>query len=184
MRRLQRHGCTVAATLILSAMATTGALASDAGGKDDWAAFRPFVGQWEGVANGLGGTSDVTHEWSFVIDGHFLRLRTRSVVRGEDGPLDVHEDVAYLSHDTDHDVFVFRQFLSEGYVNTYEVRIDPGDPGAYTFAYREGESAGGMRAQLRFRFAPDGGYDAALDLAASAEGEFHPCQEMEMHRVR
>lgn len=184
MHRFHRYARTTLAALLLAAAFTSAALASDAAAPDDWAPFRRFVGEWQGVANGFGGTSDVTHEWSFVMDGHFLRLRTRSVVHAENGDGEVHEDVAYLSRDTDHDTFVFRQFLSEGYVNTYEVRIDPDRPDAYLFAWRESESAGGMRAQLRFDFTPDGGYDAALDLAFSAEGEFRPCQEMEMRKVR
>jgi len=173
-----------AAVLVLLPLLWSGAaVASEPAAGEVWAPFRPFPGTWEGVAHGFGAVSDVTHEWSFVLGGRFLRLRTRSVVRGEDGPGEVHEDVAYLSHDTDRDAFVFRQFLSEGYVNTYDVRTDPDDPGAFLFAYRDGESAGGMRAQLRFRFTSDDAYDAALDLA-SAEGEFRPCQEMEMHRAR
>lgn len=184
MNRSHRYARLTLSALLLAALSTFPALAADAGAPDEWAPFRRLVGEWQGVANGFGGTSDVTHEWSFVMGGHFLRLRTRSVVRAENGDGEVHEDVAYLSRDTDHDAFVFRQFLSEGYVNTYEVRIDPDDPDAYLFAWRESESAGGMRAQLRFRFTPDGGYDAALDLASSAEGEFRPCQEMAMRKVR
>jgi len=123
----------------------------------------------------------VTHDWSFVIDGHFLELRTRSLALPDSA---LHEDVAYLSLDTDRDAFVFRQFLSEGFVNTYDVRVEAGDPGKVLFAYRECESAGGMRAQLRLSFVSEDEYVMTLDLATDPEGEFRPCQEMRMRRVR
>jgi len=48
-----------------------------------------------------GVVSDVTNDWAFVVDGKFLRLKTRSVPRDMESSAEVHEDVGYLSVDTD-----------------------------------------------------------------------------------
>lgn len=71
----------VAALLVAVAAAVLPARGSD----DPWQELRPLLGTWEGTGSGFGGTSAVSHEWQFVLDGKFLRLRTRSVATGEDG---------------------------------------------------------------------------------------------------
>ncbi|MEZ5066872.1 MAG: hypothetical protein R3B81_19330 [bacterium] len=124
----------------------------------------------------------MTHDWAFVIDGNFLELRTRSTVRTDTGGGEVHEDVAYVSHDRDHDAFVCRQFLSEGYVNTYDIRLPPDPGGEILFAHRDSEGSGGVRAQIRLRFVSRDEYVMALDLAFTPDAEFKACQEMRMHR--
>jgi hypothetical protein len=91
---------------------------------DIWNPLKPLVGKWRGEGSGFGDVSDVTHEWKFVLRGKFLRLRTKSITRTKDKAGEFHEDTGFLSRDTDHDKFVFRQFLSEGFVNTFEVILE------------------------------------------------------------
>jgi hypothetical protein len=145
-----------------------------------WAAFVPLVGEWRGEGSGFGAVSDVDHEWSFAVQGKFLQLRTRSVQRAEAGAGEVHEDVGYLSHDKDAGAFVFRQFLSEGFVNTFDVEIDGQ---TIRFQHRLSESAGGMRARMQLRFLSEDEYEMVLDLAAPGK-DFAACQEMRLKRVR
>jgi hypothetical protein len=114
---------------------------------DVWESFRPLVGTWKGEGSGFDAISDVTHEWEFAIQEQFLRLRTKSITQKEEGAGDIHEDVAYLSRDRDRNAFVFRQFLSEGYVNTFNVTVDNAERSTIIFSHRESESAGGMRVQ-------------------------------------
>jgi len=149
---------------------------------DPWHSFRPLVGVWEGVGEGFGSVSRVSHHWKFVIDGNFLRLQTRSTATTEDGSQEVHEDVGYLSFDADAGTFVFRQFLSEGYVNTYEVMPSADDEGTFEFAFRAAESAGGMRARMHLISSGSDQYEMILDLANPGE-EFVACQWMRMERV-
>lgn len=156
-------------TLALLALSAP-TLASDGADADPWAPFRDLVGTWRGEAASFGSVSDLTHEWDFVVQGRFLRLRTRSVQRAEGGDGEVHEDVGYLSRDTDHGGFVFRQFLSEGFVNTYDVVRDGS---VIRFDHRESESAGGMRARMRLTFGPGVTYDMVLDLAGPEIGRAH-----------
>jgi hypothetical protein len=150
--------------------------------EDEWRDFRPLVGKWQGEGSGFGVVSDVTHEWEFVIDGKFLRLKTVSIPRTTDGAEEEHEDVGYLSLDTDRGVFVFRQFLSEGFVNTYDVVVTPHDTLEIVFEHRHAESAGGMRARLLLDFITATEYKMVLELAAPGK-EFSPCQEMRLNKV-
>jgi hypothetical protein len=154
--------------------------AEGAADADVWQPLRPLVGAWTGGGEGFGSTSSVSHQWDFVISGNYLRLRTRSVSEAADGSEDVHEDVGFISHDTDAGGFVFRQFLSEGYVNTYDLQF--ADDGSILFASRETESGGGMRAQLRVRFESDARYEMFLDLAMP-DKPFAECQRMKLARV-
>jgi hypothetical protein len=64
---------------------------------DRWAPVRLLEGRWEGRGEGFGQTSEVTHEWWFVMGGTFLRLETRSVARGGDGAVEIHEDVGFMN---------------------------------------------------------------------------------------
>jgi hypothetical protein len=149
---------------------------------DHWLPFRALVGVWEGSGEGFGSISNVSHHWDFVIADGFLRLHTRSISTAEDGTQESHEDVGYLSFDADEGSFVFRQFLSEGYVNTYDVTVGGDDRGTIDFAYRDTESAGGMRARMHLVFSGDNQYEMILDLADPGE-DFVACQWMRMRKV-
>ena len=152
----------------------------------DWGIFQTLIGTWIGEGAGFGDVSDITHEWSPVVSGQFLRLQTRSVQRqgGE-----VHEDIGLLSRDRETDSFVFRQFLSEGYVVTYDVGVEKaGEPAGspegslIVFRFREAESTGGMQARMRLTFVGNDQYEMVLELAAPG-GEFAPCQQMHFSKV-
>jgi hypothetical protein len=119
---------------------------------DVWKDLRNLVGTWQGESSRFGAVSDVTHEWEFVFQGTFLRLRTQPTPQGDGESNDLHEDVGFVSRDSDEGSFVFRQFLSEGFVNTYDVMVERGEKPFIHFGYRDTESTGGMRAQMRLVF--------------------------------
>jgi hypothetical protein len=171
------------ATVLLLAWCPLDGTAGAAEGDDPWEPFRRLVGEWEGEGSGFGSVSDVSHRWEFVLQGKFVRLSTRSVPRGEGQPDEIHEDTGYLSRDTDRGVFVFRDFLSEGFVNTYEVTFEAKEKPTMLFDYRATESAGGMRARMHLTFESDNEYGMVLELASEGK-EFAPCQQMKMRRVR
>ncbi len=99
------------------------------------------------------------------------------------GPAEVHEDVGYFNHDPDRDLIVFRQFLSEGYVNTYTLAPaeEPGD--SLVLTSESTESAGGMQARLTIRLPAPDSYEMLLDLASPGK-EFFTCQRLSMKRVQ
>lgn len=160
----------------LVAVLALGAGVSGAPDADPWAIVKPLEGIWEGTGEGFGRQSTVTHTWEFIFEGTFLRLTTES----RDSGGGVHRDVGYLSRDTDNGTFVFRQFNSEGFVNTYEVLASP-DGSRMNFAHRECESAGGMKARMLLAMFGKDKYEMTLELA-SGSMEFSPCQRMTMRR--
>jgi hypothetical protein len=183
-----RHdtGCMLAARLVfLAALAMSPAApaqpAATGDASDPWAPLRLLVGDWVGEGSGFDGVSDVEHAWRFVLGDRFLRLETRSTARGEDGSGEVHEDVGYLSRDADASAFVFRQFLGEGYVNTFDVVVDAAGGPVIDFGHRESENAGGMRVRMRLAFDGDDEYKMRLDLAFPGQ-DFATCQRMTMRR--
>jgi len=174
------------ADLLFTLALGTGALAAEAPAAaapvDPWGPVRPLVGRWQGEGEGFGSVSDVTHEWRFVLQGRFLRLTTRSVQRAETGVGETHEDVGYVSHDVDTGTLVLRQFLSEGYVNVFDIVVGEDRTRSILFRPRASEGAGGMRARMHLHFADDDTYEMVLDLAAPGR-DFAACQRMRMKRV-
>ena len=150
----------------------TAAMAED----DAWAPYRALQGTWIGEGTGFGETSDVSHTWTFVLDGKFLRLTTVSTPRGEGSA--VHEDVGYLSLDTDRGVFAFRHFLSEGFVNTFDMEVD-GE--TLRFTPKDSESAGDMQVRMRLIFTGSDTYTLELGLA-TPDQDFTTSQTMTMRR--
>ena len=154
----------------------------DAEPDDQWAPVRLLEGRWEGRGEGFGQISEVTHQWRFVMGDVFLHLETRSVARGEDGVGEVHEDVGFMSWSGDDSVLRFRQFLSEGFVNTFRVEAAADREATIVFEPEASEGAGGMVARMTFTFFGDDAHEAVLALGRMG-GEFKACQTMQMHRV-
>ncbi len=157
---------------------TTGAALAE---EDMWEPFRPLLGKWKGEGEGFGSTSRVKHHWEYVTKGAFLALHTDSQGEGPGGG-EVHEDVGFLSYDRDHGRWMFRQFLSEGFVNTFDVTVgeEKGLP-AFDFGFVAAESAGGMKVRMRLVFTSPDAYTMTLDLAGPG-GEYAACQTMNMTR--
>jgi len=147
---------------------------------DRWAPVRFLLGTWEGGS----ASSVVTHTYELVLQDRFIQSRTRSEPRDAEGKesAQVHGDIGFFSYDPDRELIVFRQFLSEGYVNTYTLTTleAPGDDLVFTSESTEG--AGGMRARLTFRRTGSDAYEMLLDLASPGK-EFFTCQHLVMHRV-
>jgi hypothetical protein len=148
---------------------------------DPWQILHRLEGRWAGTSEGFGVVSDLTHEWAWVIDDTYLRLRTRSVPRDSAHAQDVHVDVGYMSWDTEHSAFVFRQFLNEGYVNTYDIVVKEEKGPTIVFEYREVESGKGLRARMELVFRSEDQYEMALELAFPGK-DFVGCQTMRVRR--
>jgi hypothetical protein len=146
-----------------------------------WDALEALAGTWTGEGAGMGGVSEVTHEYERVL-GHFVQMRTHSAFESADGTTDaeVHEDLGYFSFDTDRELVVLRQFLSEGYVNTYALTEYTDD--RLVFETESTESAGGMQARVVMRFDGPDAYTMELHLAAPGRDWF-VCRTLDMKRA-
>lgn len=163
--------------ILLAVLSVAPASAED----DIWGAFNPLLGKWRGESEGFGSTARVKHDWEFVMKGAFLALHTDSRGEGPRGP-EMHEDVGFLSFDRDAERWVFRQFLSEGFVNTFVVKPEEVDGlPAFDFEFLTAESAGSMRVRMRLVFTSQDAYTMTLDLAGKG-GDYATCQTMHMKR--
>ncbi len=151
---------------------------------DPLSSLRVLEGTWQGDGEGFGQKSKVTHEWKRVLGGKFLRLKTRSVTQGKDGKESVHEDVGYVSFSRDENVLRFRQFLSEGFVNSYRIVGVAKHARGFNFEPESTEGYPKMAARLTLRFDRDGsGYEMVLELGSKGK-ELKPCQHMKLTKVK
>ncbi len=88
---------------------------------DPWAVLRVFEGKWEGPVSGKPGKGFSTREYRFELGGHFLSQRDKTVYQAASPAAkpQIHEDLGFLSYDTNLKKFVWRQFHNEGFVNEY-----------------------------------------------------------------
>lgn len=151
--------------------------------RDHWGPVRMLEGMWEGEGEGFGQTSEVTHTWRFVLDGHFLRLETRSVSASKTGEQEIHEDVGYVNWSGSENTLRFRQFLSEGFVNTFRLeQVDSPQPGL-DFEPEETEGAENLSVRMTLRFIDAETYTMVLELGTKG-AELKPCQTMTMRMIR
>ncbi len=80
-----------------------------------------MIGKWEGVAEGQPGQGTARREYARVLNGQFVRaLHWGQYPPQEKNPKgETHEDEGFFSFDKARKRIVFRQFHTEGFVNTY-----------------------------------------------------------------
>ena len=104
----------------IGAMAANGALAAQSD-PDPLAIISPLVGRWKGTSEGQPGSGSVERSYERALAGRFIRVKNRSTYpaqpRNPKG--EVHEDEGFFSVDRARKRIVFRQFHTEGFVNTY-----------------------------------------------------------------
>jgi hypothetical protein len=89
-------------------------------GPDRFEPFRFFLGAWEGEGEGKPGKSKVSREYRLVLDGRFIEVRNHSLYAPQEGnPGEDHQDVGFISFDSNRSKHVLRQFHVEGFVNQY-----------------------------------------------------------------
>jgi hypothetical protein len=141
-----------------------------------------LIGKWSGHGAGFGHTSDVEHEFEFVLQGKFIRSVTHSVAHDDAGEVvEVHEDLGMFSYDPDRETIILREFYTEGYVITYVMKEGDKPGEGFVFTSEETEGTGGLQAQLRLDMLSQDEYQMFLDLANPGE-DWRECQALRMRR--
>lgn len=144
---------------------------------DRWAPLRPLLGRWEGESVGRPGRGTVRREYRLVLGDRFVEVRNTSTcpphVPKTIGETD--EDVGYISFDTRRQVYVFRQFHIEGFVNTYTGAVEPGAPMVFASEAIENIPPG-WRARERYRLTADGGLVETFELAEPGQSFAAPTE--------
>jgi hypothetical protein len=110
------------AVLLIIGLLGTPARAQEAAGKPDrFAPLHFLVGSWRGDQAGQPGRGTAERTYQFILDDRFLQETNTSTYptqeknkRGER-----HRHMSMISYDSARKLFVFRQFHTEGFVNTY-----------------------------------------------------------------
>ena len=96
--------------------------AQQGGSKPDrFAALRFLAGTWRGDQTGQPGRSTAERTYQFILSDRFLQETNTSNYppQEENKSGEVHHHMSMISYDTARKLFVFRQFHTEGFVNTY-----------------------------------------------------------------
>lgn len=135
---------------------------------DPWETLSFLEGTWTGTGDGMSGTSTVEVKFEFVLGGKFLKVTTRSVFEPQEkNPKgEVHEDIGFISYNQAREVFVFRAFYIEGFVNTYVLSENPDDGNTLTFITEHVEGGPpGTKAKLVFTKKDDGSLEEGFFVA-------------------
>lgn len=142
---------------------------------DPWAPVEGLLGSWTGEGASFGRPTIVSHVYERVLQDQFIHMRTRS--EAADGS-DDHEDWGFFSWDADRERIVLRQFLTEGFVNTYVLETSA-DGKRLVFTSESAEGAGGTRARLTYDLRGPDEYELVLELASPGQ-DWLACQSMVM----
>ena len=88
---------------------------------DRFAPLRFLAGTWRGDQTGQPGRGSAERTYQFILNDRFLQETNTSTYppqeKNKNG--EVHHHMSMISYDTARKLFVFRQFHTEGFVNTY-----------------------------------------------------------------
>ncbi|MCG8454866.1 MAG: DUF1579 domain-containing protein, partial [Holophagales bacterium] len=90
-----------------------------------WEPFEFLLGSWEAEETARFGAGRGERTYRLVVHGRYLLSDNRSLFEPQEGlpEGDDHRDWTILSYDRVRETYVVRQFVSEGYVNRFE--LDP-----------------------------------------------------------
>ncbi len=125
----------------------------------DWKYLEFFIGDWIGKGGGEPGTGEYERTYEFILNHQFLSVRNKSTYPPQDkNPKgETHADWGIISLDKARDLFVYRQFHSEGFVNQYVLQQSSPDFKEFSFVSESIENIStGWRAKESYRvLAPD-----------------------------
>jgi hypothetical protein len=87
-----------------------------------------LIGRWTGTSEGEPGTGSVEREYTRVLNGRYIQVRSRVVYgpQAKNPHGETHEEIGIISFDAARRVAVLRQFHVEGFVNQYVGKLADG----------------------------------------------------------
>ena len=135
---------------ICSAIAASSALPAEQIGLDS---LHFLVGEWRGVGDGKWGSSAAERQYKLVFGENFIRGHGRSVYPRQDKNREgeIHESLDMYSFDQQRQTVVLRQFDNEGFVTTYYLDLETGNPDLLIFESAQLENVPlGWKARVTF----------------------------------
>lgn len=116
-RMLHRIACLIA----LAALAAQVGAQESASKPDRFAPLRFLAGTWRGDQAGQPGQGTAERTYQFILNDRFLQETNTSTYPPQEKNKmgEIHHHMSMISYDSARKLFVFRQFHTEGFVNTY-----------------------------------------------------------------
>ena len=107
--------------LMIAALRTSLAAQDAAPKTDPFGPLRFLAGSWRGDQAGQPGQGTAERTYQFILNDRFLQETNTSTYPPQEKNKkgEVHHHMSIISHDGGRKLFVFRQFHTEGFVNTY-----------------------------------------------------------------
>jgi len=144
-----------------------------------------LVGTWIGTSEGQPGKGQVERHYERVLGSRFIQVRNRSTYPPQEkNPKgETHEDDGFFSFDRSRKRLVFRQFHSEGFVNTYAQETDA-KPGTVAMISEAIENIPvGYRARVTYVFHGPDEIEEVFELAEPGKS-FEIYSRTRLKRVR
>jgi hypothetical protein len=152
---------------------------------DRFAALRFLAGTWRGEQAGQPGRGTAERTYQFILNDRFLQETNTSTYppqeKNKSG--EVHHHMSMISYDTARKLFVFRQFHTEGFVNTY-VQQPSADDKTILFVSEAIENIpAGYRARETYTIVSRDEFIERFEIAEPGK-EFELYSEAHLKRVR
>jgi hypothetical protein len=152
---------------------------------DRFAPLRFLVGTWRGDQAGKPGQGTAERTYEFILNDRFLQETNTSAYPPQEKNRigEVHHHMSVISYDATRNRFVFRQFHTEGFVNTYVQ--EPGhDEKTIVFVSESIENIpAGWRARETYTVLNRDEFSERFDLAEPGR-DFELYSEAHLKRVR
>jgi hypothetical protein len=152
---------------------------------DRFAPLRFLVGTWRGDQAGKPGQGSVERTYQFILNDRFLQETNTSTYPPQENNKtgEIHHHMSVISYDAARQAFVFRQFHTEGFVNTYVQ--EPGtNARTIVFVSEAIENIpAGWRARETYTMLNENEFTERFDLAEPGR-EFELYSEAHLKRVR
>ena len=175
----------VAILLLIAFLAVQADAQPDASRADRFAALRFLAGTWRGDQAGQPGRGTAERTYEFILNDRFLQETNTSTYppqeKNKSG--EVHHHMSMISYDTSRKLFVFRQFHTEGFVNTY-VQQPSADDKTIVFVSEAIENIpAGYRARETYTILSPNEFTERFEIAEPGKG-FELYSEARLRRVR
>ena len=152
---------------------------------DRFAALRFLAGSWRGEQAGQPGRGTAERTYQFILNDRFLQETNTSTYPPQEKNRsgEVHHHMSMISYDTARKLFVFRQFHTEGFVNTY-VQQPTADDKAIVFVSEAIENIpAGYRARETYTILNNDEFTERFEIAEPGK-DFEVYSEARLKRVR
>jgi len=152
---------------------------------DRFAALRFLAGTWRGDQAGQPGQGTAERTYQFVLNDRFLQETNTSTYPPQEKNKkgEVHHHLSMISYDGARNAFVFRQFHTEGFVNTYVQEPTPDDKKIVFVSETIENIPAGYRARETYTIVSRDEFTERFEIAEPGKG-FEVYSEAHLKRIR